>query len=177
MSSFDTSSNCTGVTGLKSIAWIQLLLRKIIFVLNICIEKRSQFVYNCEWNMNYFLFKQVRVRATDSGNPSQTTDADVIINVQRISAPVFQGIPYSTNVREDALNGTNIFTVRTDVPVNDVVYEIVGQPPAPYFFTIDTNGNIRVARDLRDDKNMQYTVSGYCWRISWLVVWKKIKFY
>ena len=40
-----------------------------------------------------------------------------------------------------------------------ITYVVIGVPPAPTFFTVNTDGNIVVRGDLRTDRNMDYTVS------------------
>ncbi|XP_062579030.1 protocadherin Fat 3-like [Saccostrea cucullata] len=97
------------------------------------------------------------VAATDSGRPARTTEVNVFITVTKINPPRFLGTPYTRNLEERTANGTSIITVRTDAST-DIVYEIVGEPPAPYLFFVDQTGDIHIKRDLTTDKSMQYTI-------------------
>ena len=52
------------------------------------------------------------MRAFDSGNPQQTTDADVTITVRRnVNAPVFSQANYNARVSAREAIGTSIVTV------------------------------------------------------------------
>lgn len=97
------------------------------------------------------------VAATDSGRPSRTTEVNVFVGVEKINPPVFLGTPYTRRLEERTLNGTSIITVSTS-PSTDIVYEIVGEPPAPYLFFVEQNGDIHIKKDLTTDKSMEYKV-------------------
>lgn len=101
------------------------------------------------------------VAATDSGRPSRTTEVNVFVGVDKINPPVFLGTPYTRLLEERTLNGTSIITVRTS-PSTDIVYEIVGEPPAPYLFFVEDTGDIHIKKDLTTDKSMEYKVL-YIW--------------
>lgn len=101
------------------------------------------------------------VAATDSGRPSRTTEVNVFVGVDKINPPVFLGTPYTRLLEERTLNGTSIITVRTS-PSTDIVYEIVGEPPAPYLFFVEQTGDIHIKKDLTTDKSMEYKVL-YIW--------------
>lgn len=109
------------------------------------------------------LFSQMKVRATDSGNPSKFTDVDVKFVVTRIPAPTFGG-PYSINVREDTPVGTPQITVTATPPASapnaNITYVAIGKPPTPYFFGVDENtGLITIKNKLTTDDSLTYTVS------------------
>nr|XP_034314272.1 protocadherin Fat 4 isoform X3 [Crassostrea gigas] len=97
------------------------------------------------------------VAATDSGRPSRTTEVNVFVGVEKINPPVFLGTPYTRRLEERTLNGTSIITVSTS-PSTDIVYEIVGEPPAPYLFFVEQNGDIHIKKDLTTDKSMEYKI-------------------
>lgn len=101
------------------------------------------------------------VAATDSGRPSRTTEVNVFVGVDKINPPVFLGTPYTRRLEGRTLNGTSIITVSTS-PSTDIVYEIVGEPPAPYLFFVEQNGDIHIKKDLTTDKSMEYKVM-YIW--------------
>ena len=43
---------------------------------------------------------------------------------------------------------------------DNLVFELIGTPPAPYFFRINyDDGDISVQRSIKQDRNMQYRVS------------------
>lgn len=102
------------------------------------------------------------VRATDSGNPSQSTDSTVTLFITRIPPPTFGG-PYTINVREDTDVGTPVLTVVATPPATapnaNITYETSGQPPADYYFKVDPNtGVISVQNNLTSDDSTSYTV-------------------
>lgn len=105
------------------------------------------------------------VRATDTGRPPRVTDVNVVLSISRIVPPVFTSSPYTTTISENIGNGTSVLTVKanpgnTNTNPSDIVYEIIGNPPAPYYFSIDPiRGDIRVLRSIRFDTNTRYNVS------------------
>lgn len=105
------------------------------------------------------------VTATDFGRPARRSEVNVIVTVDKINPPTFLGIPYSRQLEERTANGTSILTVSTS-PSTDIVYEIVGEPPAPFLFFVDQAGNIRIKKDLTTDKSMEYKVLNWDWNMD-----------
>ena len=92
----------------------------------------------------------------------RNTEVEVVVFVRHdLFAPVFQRTPYIITIPENTANGTHIFAVMaTDRdPVGQVMYMIVGVPPAPSLFSVRQNGNIVIRGDLRNDLSMLYVVS------------------
>ncbi|XP_041364043.1 protocadherin Fat 4-like [Gigantopelta aegis] len=101
------------------------------------------------------------VLASDSGRPMRKTEVEVVVFVRHdLFAPVFQRTPYIVTIPENTANGSHVFAVMaTDRdPVGQVMYMVVGVPPAPSLFTIRQNGNIVVRGDLRNDLSMLYVL-------------------
>ncbi|KAH3862863.1 hypothetical protein DPMN_025838 [Dreissena polymorpha] len=100
---------------------------------------------------------QCTVQVSDGGFPVPQTDTALVnINVIRAQPPVFVPPPgnYIRPVREDQPLNSNIIDL--DAPKPDargqVVYELVGDFPSPYFFQVNrTTGVITQTNDLRYD--------------------------
>ncbi|XP_076458561.1 protocadherin Fat 4-like [Babylonia areolata] len=102
------------------------------------------------------------VLATDSGRPARTTTAGVTVLVTRDQfAPEFVSTPYSAIITENASINSTVLTVRAvDQDLEgQIVYSVVGVPPAPTFFAVNPNtGAITVRGDLKTDLSMSYVL-------------------
>ncbi|XP_035826838.1 protocadherin Fat 4-like [Aplysia californica] len=101
------------------------------------------------------------VTATDSGRPSRSTEVSCIVNVQRDQfPPQFINTPYQLTITELSANNSIVYTVTAvDQDLQgQVEYVVVGVPPAPTFFTVNSNGGVVVRGDLRTDRAMDYTL-------------------
>ena len=76
--------------------------------------------------------------------------------------PVFQDTPYRISVSEFREVGSSIFKVTAEDKdkKGTLVYGTNGVAPAPTYFSLDSStGDIKVARDLSQDRTTLYTVS------------------
>ncbi len=107
------------------------------------------------------------MRALDGGNPPRrSTEADVTISVgQNKQRPVFQRLPYATEIQESLPVGRGVYTVQaTDAdeaaPFNTIRYRIIGDNNAPVYFRInEQSGDINLNTSLSVDSDTAYTVS------------------
>lgn len=58
---------------------------------------------------------------------------------------------------------------------SDIVYTVIGNSPAPTYFSIDNGGQVTVLTDLTRDNLIEYTVSG-CQKVVWLYEWLILKY-
>ena len=96
------------------------------------------------------------IQATDSGIPGRTRNASVLINIERDQGPPrFINEPYSATLTHDKpVNSLVVVTRAVDNDlVGELVYEIIGQVPAPSFFRLrgSDSGGILLNNDLRAD--------------------------
>lgn len=99
---------------------------------------------------------QLTVAAVDSGSPSRQQNVSVTINIERDNGPpVFQNLPYTTTITHDhTVNSLVKATTAVDSDLKgELVYEIVGNIPAPSFFYLpnENSGRILLRNDLRFD--------------------------
>ena len=103
--------------------------------------------------------------ATDNGTPRLSKNTAVRIDVIRSHFPPrFEKSVYSPHtISESEKNGTGIYNVKaTDEDIlGEIVYELVGIPPALEFFAMDSEeGNIWLIQSLKADIRIQtFTVS------------------
>lgn len=80
-----------------------------------------------------FHWLQFVVQAIDNGRPSKFSEATVTVFVSRIEPPKFEPLsPYEINIREDAINGTVVFTFRA--VHNNQIVSIYNEYYVPAFF-------------------------------------------
>ncbi|XP_046564129.1 protocadherin Fat 1-like, partial [Haliotis rubra] len=109
---------------------------------------------------NTFTGFNFQIQASDRGVPTaKVCTTFVSITVQRDDAPFFVNEPYSNTIDETVTTGTPVF--RVEAQDNNlkgrIVYGLVGDLRAPYFFTInDTNGIITLRNSIRTDTFMSY---------------------
>ena len=110
--------------------------------------------------------------ASDGRNPPKMSNATVTVNIIRDeSSPAFINVPYTdATVSENEAIGTEFYTkVQANDPdiQGEMVYEAVGDVPAPSFFAIDrSTGAISVKANLKEDDDFEYIVSNLTHRIS-----------
>jgi hypothetical protein len=78
--------------------------------------------------------------------------------------PSFIDTPYQIAVSEFRAVGSSLFTVRAeDLDLQDMIqYGVEGISPAPTYFSCDeSSGEIKIARDLRQDRKTAYIVSAF----------------
>ncbi|XP_070182189.1 protocadherin Fat 4-like [Littorina saxatilis] len=109
-------------------------------------------------NERYEMTVIVRDRAT----PQKSAQASVIVHVLRDDfPPVFMNTPYTTDISENTLAISSIFTVSADDPDlrEQLVYEKIGDDEAVYFFDVDRlNGTIYLVNGLLTDNKTSYTL-------------------
>ncbi|XP_070182145.1 protocadherin Fat 1-like [Littorina saxatilis] len=109
-------------------------------------------------NERYEMTVTVRDRAT----PQKSAQASVIVHVLRDDfPPVFMNTPYTTDISENTLAISSIFTVSADDPDlrEQLVYEKIGDDEAVYFFDVDRlNGTIYLVNGLLTDNKTSYTL-------------------
>lgn len=75
--------------------------------------------------------------------------------------PTFIDTPYQISISEYRSTGSSLFSVRAeDLDLQEKIeYGTEGIAPAPTYFTCDSStGEIRLARDLRQDRRTTYIV-------------------
>ena len=116
------------------------------------------------------VFFQLRVVASDGGNPSRVDYEVVTINVDRNNFapswvnPAAPGYTSTTQVLETIDYTTVLFSVSardldTRAPYNQVTYTMVGDDKSPTFFDINpSSGEIRLRSSLLQDSDLVYRV-------------------
>ncbi|XP_071105610.1 protocadherin Fat 4-like isoform X2 [Haliotis cracherodii] len=102
-----------------------------------------------------------QVRASDQRDPPRVSDTQVVIQVVRDDQPRFVGTPYFASASETNAVDTVIFDVNAidDNLRGQLVYEIVGDIPAPSYFKINsTTGVISVRSNLTTVQTRQFTL-------------------
>ena len=102
---------------------------------------------------------QVRIVASDGGDPTKTATATVQINVQRnLFAPKFQPQRIDRDILEthplgEAIANVNATDQDTKAPHNVIRYEITGSENSKEFFLInEMTGEIYIKKPLSEDK-------------------------
>jgi hypothetical protein len=116
---------------------------------------------------------QVVIEASDEGSPARTVRTSVYVTVRRSTRPPrFDAAagPAQTRVAEDTRVGTPVFRFDAHDPdlQGELVYAMVGDYPAPSFFSLEPKtGQLAVAADLKSDnlKSEEYTVSNFYIRL------------
>ena len=99
------------------------------------------------------------VQANDQRNSPRVTNATVTINVLRSQPPVFANTPYSFSISETTAVGNTVFQVTAvDSDLEGaIVYEVVGEAPAPSYFSVNsTTGQVTVRTGLMIDTTQNY---------------------
>ncbi|XP_060080745.1 protocadherin Fat 4-like, partial [Ylistrum balloti] len=105
---------------------------------------------------------QMNVRVRDQRYPFEKSgQALVEINVQRNrNSPVFQNTPYNQpGINENSAISTSIITVtaRDSDMQGYMVYEVVGENSAPFYFNVDSRtGNVTIKNNLKYETNTVY---------------------
>lgn len=109
----------------------------------------------------------IRVRASDSGQPPKTnaTDVEVVVN-RNEAAPVFNPISYRKRIREDVKHSQTLETVTaTDAdligPSGTVRYELIGNSLAQQYFIVNSiTGQVKIRESLafEPQKRQTYTL-------------------
>ncbi|XP_064610242.1 protocadherin Fat 4-like [Liolophura sinensis] len=110
-------------------------------------------------NRRYLMTVMVR----DNHYPERTAEATIEVTVRRDeNNPRFDRPTYTANVSSSAVNRTVVITVRAtdgDTWAGPMVYELVGNALARYYFGIDsTRGIVYVRNDLSTDSSTTYTL-------------------
>ena len=128
-------------------------------------------IFIIKWYM-FPCFLQLNIEACDDNSPQKCDFATAFVTILRQQfPPTFIGTPYEVSISEFRQTGSSIFKVVAEDQdiVGQIEYGTEGIVPAPTYFTCDSNtGEIRVARDLRQDRRTTYTVReqfvmAICW--------------
>ncbi|GFN78435.1 protocadherin fat 4, partial [Plakobranchus ocellatus] len=89
------------------------------------------------------------VQASDQRRQAQVTNTTVTINVLRNQSPRFIDVPYSFSLSERSLVGQSVYAVTAIDPdlAGDIVYEVVGDAPAPSYFNVDSSTGVISPRE------------------------------
>ena len=104
------------------------------------------------------------VQASDNrGIYTRYTNVSVTVNVVRNQSPFFINQPYGFQISERTDVATSLYrvTANDNDLIGNIVYTVIGDIPAPSYFSVDsTSGAISARADLTLDTTLQYTVSG-----------------
>ncbi|XP_055954929.1 protocadherin Fat 4 [Patella vulgata] len=130
------------------------------------IDPVSGIIYHKKtFNANVQNEYRFNVVATDQRFPFNRVTAPVVITITPDQAPIFQTMS-GFNLNESLINGNSVGRVQandTDL-LGSIVYEVVGNTPAPSFFTVDpSTGAITVRGNLRQagQRNMMLRIAAY----------------
>lgn len=99
----------------------------------------------------------ISIQATDSDKPPSNSLATVTVRVNRdLSAPVFQNLPNTVQVREATAEGSQVFIARAaDADrKGEIYYEMIGDYPANIFFMVNkTTGQVIIRNPIKTDSS------------------------
>ncbi len=108
---------------------------------------------------------QLRIEATDGGNPARTGNALLFITVIRnLNAPVFDQEMVRVSIPDNTAPGAAITTVSAsdadrEAPNNEVQYVLMGEGDAPTVFYVDPeSGEITLRESVLDSQTTIYRV-------------------
>lgn len=119
-------------------------------------------------NYEKLTFYQYKIIATDGGNPSLSSTAELLITVKDVSdtPPVFLDMPHISYALENQPMGTLLYRVLAvdgDISIqNNITYSLIAGDCMPYLMINRTTGEVYTSAILDRDDHFNLRHNGWC---------------
>lgn len=102
----------------------------------------------------------INVEACDTRKNTKCDQAIVNVIIKKDSAPKFMNAPYKKTIPKTNIIGSNILNTFAQDPDNPptIIYEILGEYPAQFYFGIKSNGEIYQKQSVKNRNQPEYNL-------------------